>query len=83
MAVDTGPSGEEGTRQRQAGSSWKELQHSPPVWVGLAFCLHHLLFFFLVLVFFNVYLFLTERQSISGGGAEREGDTESKAGSRL
>ena len=24
-----------------------------------------------------------ERQSMSGGGAEREGDTESKAGSRL
>lgn len=46
MAVDTGPSGEQGTRQRQAGSPWKELQHSPPVWVGLAFCLHHLLFLF-------------------------------------
>ena len=25
----------------------------------------------------------TERQSVSGGGAEREGDTESEAGSRL
>ena len=33
--------------------------------------------------FFNVYLFLSERQSMSGGGAERKGDTESKAGSRL
>ena len=32
-------------------------------------------------VFFNVYLFLRERQSISGGGAEREGDTGSEAGS--
>ena len=31
--------------------------------------------------FFNVYFW--ERQSVSGGGAEREGDTESKAGSRL
>ena len=30
----------------------------------------------------NVYLFLRERQSMSGKGAEREGDTESKAGSR-
>ena len=32
-----------------------------------------------------LYLFLTERerQSMSGGGAEREGDTESEAGSRL
>ena len=31
--------------------------------------------------FFNVYLFL--RQSVSRGGAERKGNTESKAGSRL
>ena len=36
------------------------------------------------LIFFNVYLlFLRERQIVSGGGAERGGDTESKAGSRL
>ena len=28
-------------------------------------------------------MFMTERPSMSGGGAEREGDTESKAGSRL
>ena len=33
--------------------------------------------------FFNVYLFLRERQSVSRGGAEREGDTESEAGPRL
>ena len=35
--------------------------------------------------FFNIYLFLrdTERQSASGGGTEREGDTESETGSRL
>ena len=35
--------------------------------------------------FFNVYLFLRdrERQSMRKGGAEREGDTESEAGSRL
>ena len=33
---------------------------------------------------FKVYLYLRkERQSVSEGGAEREGDTESKAGSRL
>uniref|UniRef100_A0ABI7Y7M2 Protein phosphatase 1 regulatory subunit 1A n=1 Tax=Felis catus TaxID=9685 RepID=A0ABI7Y7M2_FELCA len=39
----------------------------------------------ILLFFFNVYLFLkdSERQSMSGRGAEREGDTESKAGSRL
>ena len=38
-------------------------------------------------IFFTVYLFLRERererQSTSRGGAEREGDTESEAGSRL
>ena len=35
--------------------------------------------------FFDVYLFLRkrERQSMSRGGAERVGDTESEAGSRL
>ena len=35
--------------------------------------------------FFSVYFWEreTERQSASGGGAEREGDAESKAGSRL
>ena len=35
--------------------------------------------------FFNVYLSLRdrERQSMSRGGAERQGDTESKAGPRL
>ena len=34
---------------------------------------------------FNVYLFLRERErdSMSRGGAEREGDTESEAGSKL
>ena len=32
---------------------------------------------------FNVYLFLRERQSVRGGRAEREGVTESEAGSRL
>ena len=36
-----------------------------------------------LLFFFNVYLFLRERQSVSGGGAESKGDTESKAGSKL
>ena len=35
-----------------------------------------------ILIFFNV-LFIFERQSTSREGAEREGDTESKAGSRL
>ena len=33
--------------------------------------------------FFNVYFWDRERQSMNGGGAEREGDTESETGSRL
>ena len=33
--------------------------------------------------FFNVYLFLRERQSVSRGGEEREGGTELEAGSGL
>ena len=34
--------------------------------------------------FFNIYLFFERgRQSMSRGGAEREGDPESEAGSRL
>ena len=41
--------------------------------------------------FFDVYLFLrerererqTDRQNVSGGGTEKEGDIESKAGSRF
>ena len=36
-----------------------------------------------IIFFFSICLFLRERQSVSKGGAEREGDTESKAGSRL
>ena len=32
---------------------------------------------------FLKYLFIFEREDASRGGAEREGDTESKAGSRL
>ena len=34
-------------------------------------------------IFFNVCLFWRPRQSMNVGGAEREGDTESEAGSRL
>ena len=31
----------------------------------------------------NVYLVLRQRESMNGGGPEREGDAESEAGSRL
>ena len=34
-------------------------------------------------IFFNAYLFLRQRQSVNGGGSEKEGDTESETGSRL
>ena len=42
-----------------------------------------ILFFFFY--FFNVFIYFwdRERQSMNGGGAEREGDTESETGSRL
>ena len=42
-------------------------------------------FMFLLLLFFNIYSFLRdgERQNMSGRGTEREGDTDSEAGSRL
>ena len=43
-------------------------------------------FFFLFFnFFFNVFIYFweRERQSMNGGGAEREGDTESETGSRL
>ena len=33
--------------------------------------------------FFNIYLFLRDIQNMSRGGTEKEGDTESKASSRL
>ena len=38
-----------------------------------------------ILIFFNIYFFLREResQSASGGGAERVGDIESATGSEL
>ena len=35
------------------------------------------------IIFLNIYLFLRERQSASWESAEREGNTESEAGSRL
>ena len=40
-------------------------------------------FFFFFNFFMFFYFILKERQSVSRGGAEREGDTELEAGSRL
>ena len=42
-----------------------------------------LLFFFLNFFSTFIYFWDRERQSMNGGGAEREGDTESETGSRL
>ena len=39
--------------------------------------------FFLIFFLTFIYFWDRERQSMNGGGAEREGDTESEAGSRL
>ena len=38
-----------------------------------------------LIFFFSTFIYFwdRERQSMNGGGAEREGDTESEAGSRL
>ena len=37
----------------------------------------------LVTFFLSLFIFEREKQSAKGGGAEREGDTDSEAGSRL
>ena len=47
--------------------------------------LNFFVFFFIKNFFSNVFIYFwdRERQSMNGGGAEREGDTESETGSRL
>ena len=47
--------------------------------------LYHKAGLFLFFFFSNVFIYFwdRERQSMNGGGAEREGDTESETGSRL
>ena len=59
------------------GASFKQGKRGAPGWLSRVE--HLTLFFFLI---FKKHLFF-ERQSMSGRGAEREGDTESEAGSRL
>ena len=63
--------------QQATGSPWRFLQNKlPSAWQWL--------FFFFNFFFQHLFIFGTERQSImNGGGAEREGDTESETGSRL
>ena len=51
---------------------------------GVVLLLLAYLVIYLFIIFFEcLFLREEERQSMSRGGAEREGDTESKAGSRL
>ena len=50
----------------------------PPAHRFVGVCL-----FVCFLIFFNVYLFLREREYVRGRGAAREGDTESNAGYSL
>ena len=75
------------------------LGHLPKKWTSVyfkplyvwSFCVPLLMFnmysiFFLFCFlkkFFNVYFWDRERQSMNGGGSEREGDTESETGSTL
>ena len=47
------------------------------------YCLLSGNFFFNFFSKFFIYFWDRERQSMNGGGAEREGDTESETGSRL
>ena len=61
-----------------------------PRWTPWVLTFYGLLVIFIVFIskkilFLNLYIFLrgTETESASRGGAEREGDTESEAGSRL
>ena len=54
--------------------------------VGSSFFLFFYLFLFIFfLIFFSTFIYFwdRERHSMNGGGAEREGDTESETGSRL
>ena len=53
------------------------------VFSGDFLALAHLSFFFLIFFSTFIYFLYRERQSMNEGGAEREGDTESEAGSRL
>ena len=52
------------------------------VWGMIRKTSHSNLFFFFFKEF-NIYSFLRETQSVNGGGAEREGDKESKPGPKL
>ena len=57
---------------------------SEPAFLSFSPFLFFLSFFFFK-IFFSTFIYFwdRERQSMNGGGAEREGDTESETGSRL
>ena len=71
---------ERAARDETGGKKARVSNHHPHSQTPKVFSLTNLLYDFF---FFNLYLFLRERQSVSGGGAETEGDTESEAGSRI
>ena len=80
---------------RGQGPTWAVFAHSlghtvDPLGGGCPFgqvAPHHChpAFFFFFLIFFSTFIYFwdRERQSMNGGGAEREGDTESETGSKL
>ena len=51
--------------------------------VAISFLFLFIYLFIYLFVYLFIYLFIYERQSTSWGWAEREGDTESVAGSRV
>ena len=55
------------------------------VCLGVGVVLKCCISFSFFLIFFSTFIYFwdRERQSMNGGGAEREGDTESETGSRL
>ena len=73
---EAGPQGAKAGGRLETGGEGAFVEYTP--WARLFTPAFHF-------YFFNVYLSLRERQrwSMSGGGAERGGDTESEAGSRL
>ena len=75
---------------RTAVQTLRDCKWTPKTDSGiLQFILYLYVFFFFFLFFLNfffnifIYFWDRERQSMNGGGAEREGGTESEAGSRL
>ena len=63
--------------------SWMPNQLTHPHAPDGFFILFYFILFYFILFSTFIYFWDRERQSMNGGGAEREGDTESETGSRL